>query len=205
MGLQKDQKGIKYNLLCSCGNTGLSQSSPLVKGKSKSCGCLQKEIVGALKRTHGKCGTRTYKTWEMMVQRCTNINYDSYPDYGGKGVRVCESWLESFEAFYFDMGDRPAMTSLNRKINEETGSPYAVYSKDTCEWASNTTQAFDKNIYPNNTSGRTGVSLCKKTGSWKAYISKDNVTHNLGKFRDFESAKIAREKAELEFYGYLKN
>lgn len=84
---------------------------------------------GRFKKTHGKSYDREYKTYHAMIQRCTNANDPSYPRYGGKGVVICDRWLESFENFYADMGTRPARTTLDR-INGTLG-----YEPGNCRWA----------------------------------------------------------------------
>ena len=75
-----------------------------------------------------------YHSWSCMLQRCTNPTRKSYKHYGGKGVRVCDRWLQ-FENFLADMGSRPAGLSLDRI--DVTGD----YTKENCRWADNTTQA----------------------------------------------------------------
>jgi len=74
----------------------------------------------------------------MMVQRCTNPNYDQFRDYGGRGIQVCERWRTSFEAFLEDMGERPAGTTLDR----ENGDGH--YEPSNCRWATNRTQSRNK-------------------------------------------------------------
>jgi hypothetical protein len=132
-----------------------------------------------------------------MKARCLNPDDKSYPDYGGKGIIVCERWL-AFENFYADMSDRPEGMTLNR-INGAM-----CYSKETCEWASLTLQAYDKPKQSNNTSGRTGVYWRKDRGVWMAKIFKEGRRVHIGSFATVEDASAAREKAEKEFYGFTK-
>lgn len=86
-------------------------------------------MKGQFEKTHGKSYSRVYKSYWAMLQRCTNPKDPSYGTYGGAGIAVCDRWLESFENFYADMGDRPPHRSLDR-INGRLG-----YEPGNCRWA----------------------------------------------------------------------
>ena len=116
-----------YHVLCKsgCGEVRNVYLSALTHAKSKSCGCLHKEVV----TTHGHNGKRTYKSYHSMKQRCLNSNHHAWEFYGGRGIDICNRWLLSFENFLEDMGERPEGTSLDR-IDGDKG-----YSKTNCRWA----------------------------------------------------------------------
>lgn len=85
--------------------------------------------------THGMFGTREYRAWNSMKDRCLNTKHPRYKDYGGRGITICDEWKTSFEKFFKDMGYVPDGYSLERKRNNEG------YYKDNCEWASAKAQA----------------------------------------------------------------
>lgn len=108
-----------WNCLCECGNVTYSSSKNLLSGASQSCGCAR---ITATKLTNTKHGFSVrgkehplYKIWNGIKRRCYNKKDKSYPDYGGRGIKVCERWLHSFENFLTDMGERPEGMSIERK------------------------------------------------------------------------------------------
>jgi hypothetical protein len=110
---------------CDCGEERLVWATTLIQGLTKGCGC------GHIK--HGCTAknqvTRTYNSWSMMLQRCTNSKRESWKDYGGRGITVFERWY-SFENFLADLGERPPGTTLDRFPNNDGN-----YEPGNVRWA----------------------------------------------------------------------
>lgn len=111
-----------WNCVCDCGNTTVSEQYALTHGNAMSCGCLTREMVSKACTIHGQAWprkTRVYAIWSAMLQRCSNPNCRLYKNYGGRGIRVCESWRTSFNSFQADIGTRPSRRhSIDRKDND---------------------------------------------------------------------------------------
>lgn len=100
---------------------------------------------------YGKRGTpeyKTYRVWQLMIQRCHNSLNDHYHRYGGRGITVCEKWRTSFSEFLKDMGPRPDGSTLDRFPNNDGN-----YESSNCRWASAGQQARNtrRNIKINGT------------------------------------------------------
>ena len=128
--------GATWECRCSCGNMLIVTSNNLTTGNTKSCGCLPRE--GAL--THGdwrgRRATKEYAAWSGMKTRCGNPKHNRWKNYGGRGIRVCDRWLNSFENFLADMGRKPLPElSLDRIDND------GDYEPGNVRWATATEQA----------------------------------------------------------------
>ncbi len=125
----------RFKCLCDCGNYAVIQLSNLKIGHTKSCGCKTKQMVGMANKTHGMSHTTEYKSYRKMIERCFYEKDINYHNYGGRGITVCDRWLESFDNFFEDMGYKPTLKhSIER---ENTNGNYEPYN---CVWATKKVQ-----------------------------------------------------------------
>lgn len=146
---------LQWLCLCNCGQETVVIGDHLKNSHTQSCGCLRSKT--AIK-THSKHGhyvngkqSRIYESWASMIQRCTNPNHKYWEDYGGRGITICEEWLE-FTNFLKDMKERPPGCTIERRENEEG------YSPENCYWATRRQQA--RNMRKNRLETYDGKTQC---------------------------------------------
>lgn len=169
---RSDRVHFTWECVCRCGKTKEVRGNHLLKGLVQSCGCLQKETMarnGKGTRTHGKTGSVEHRAWIAIKQRCCDQNSESWNNYGGRGIKICDRWM-SFDNFIKDMGMRPSPKhSINRKDNN------GDYTPCNCEWAVAKVQ--QRNKRTNRLITYKGVTRC--IAEWAEVTGLHKVTIKL--------------------------
>lgn len=132
---------------CDCGNIFETRLDALKDGTTYSCGCYHHDLCkqGTKPIEHGMTDSRLYNVWQGMKQRCYYPKHNRYNDYGGRGIRICEEWKHSFQAFYswaiqngYDKNAKRNQCTIDR-INVNGN-----YEPDNCRWVSQSVQNINK-------------------------------------------------------------
>jgi hypothetical protein len=113
---------------CDCGREKSVMANHLKTNRTTSCGCARAEMLSARRKTHGMTESREYRAWCHMKERCLNPNTEGFEFWGGRGIKVCERWMNSFESFFEDMGACPTGYTLDRRETD------GHYEPGNCRW-----------------------------------------------------------------------
>lgn len=152
--------------MCDCGNEKVIDKYSLTNKATKSCGCLLTEFNNTRKVQSAGHENRIYRIWHGMKNRCKNPNSKDYPNYGGRGITVCEEWdtdFRSFRSWAFENGYSDDL-SIDR-IDNNKG-----YSPSNCRWADLSTQNSNRRV--------TTVEIRGKQMSFREIANEFNINYS---------------------------
>lgn len=200
--LDHKKKYNKYYLCkCTCGNTCVVFRSHLISGHTKSCGCTSNKRRRESLTTHGKSGSKLYKVYYEIRNRCCNPHSNNYYKYGAKGITICKEWLENFNNFY----NWAIANGYKEGLSIDRINTLKNYSPDNCRWVNSQVQAMNKPLSKANTSGYLGVNFNKSKNKWVARIIINGVRKEIGTYDTAEEAHTARISKIKELNNSLLN
>lgn len=182
----------RVRVRCQCGIEKMVSVYDLVDGKTRSCGCGQRQGM----TTHGATGTRLYRVWGGMRQRCDNPRATGFENYGGRGVRVCRAWqsFEKFATWATTHGYRDDLTLDRKRTNGN-------YQPSNCRFVRWRVQAQSHRKRRGSKTPYIGVVRDERTGRHVTYAQGfDKRSRNLGVFDDPFSAAWVRDTYVRRFY-----
>lgn len=160
----------RWNCICDCGNSTITTSYNLRKGRAKSCGCLSLEKIKKINTKHGYRHTRLYRIWCGIKKRCYNTRYEYYDRYGGRGIEVCKEWRNNFINFKNWSIENGYSDNLEIDRIDNNGD----YEPSNCRWRNRTTQVRNRS----NTINLEHNGECKTLIEWcKQYNTNYKLAH----------------------------
>lgn len=183
---ETSKKKARYGLFkCFCGKEFKTQSHAVNNKLIISCGCSR--------TTHNQTNHKLYIVWNNMIKRCTDKNNKAYKNYGGRGITVCERWLD-VNNFIEDMYPSHKDGLSIDRIDNNKG-----YSKDNCRWVNKNIQSRNtRKIMSTNNSNYRGVSWHKQRQKWRVAISINNKSIHIGLFDNPLDGALAYDNYIIE-------
>ena len=187
-----------------CGNEFKAQVQHINSGATISCGCYNKRRASETHKTHGLVETRLYRIWASIKDRTLNPKYKRYNDYGGRGINICEDWLDirNFYNWAMENGyEENKGLSIDRIDNDGN------YEPSNCRWTTNIIQSRNRRIRKDNTSGYKGVNYNKRDGNYQTGICIKSKRIHLGYYNTPVEGAIAYNNYIIEnnLEGFILN
>jgi hypothetical protein len=181
---------------CDCGNIKTAVGEYLRNGRIKSCGCYQKEMATKANTIHGLSETSLFKIWSGIKGRCFNLRAKSYKYYGGRGITLCDEWLE-FLPFY----EWAMIHGYQKRLTIERVDNDGNYCPGNCVFATWVEQAHNQGVRKDNRTGHAGIHWNRKCKKYVVYINNNLKRIHLGSFVNIQDAATARKAAEIKYWG----
>jgi len=192
---------VKWEVKCDCGEIREVTGGSLKSGNTKSCGCLKKEVTVEYNKNnkviHGLSRNKLYQVHIGMVKRCYDSSRPKYKDWGGRGITVCEEWLDkesglkSFVEWAENNGYEKGL-DLDREDNDGN------YEPSNCRFISHRDNCLNRRKRTDNTSGYVGVGYEERSSIWRSQIQVNGKKKNIGRFQTKQEAVEARNNYIIE-------
>lgn len=206
LGMQYPNENSKekrrYGLFkCYCGSEFKAQTTTIKTGHTTSCGCYRRQMLKEKQTKHGLRYHSIYKFWKSMIYRCTNPKYKKYKDYGGRGITVCDRWLD-VRNFIEDM-----YPTYEKGLSIDRINNNGNYELSNCRWTTMAVQQINKRVLMStNKSGYRGVSFDKKFKKFRVRININRKEILLGYFDNaIDGAKVYNKYVIDNNLGYPLN
>lgn len=122
---------------CDCGNERNISANSLHNGTSASCGCMRRELAAEKHTKHNHCHSRLYTIYNNMKARCYRVTNHKYPRYGGRGIKLCDEWLNDFGKFF----DWAMANGYQENLTIDRIDNDGDYEPSNCRWVTNVEQS----------------------------------------------------------------
>ncbi len=179
-----------YRCECECGAVVSVRRDHLRSGRTQSCGCYRREVSIERFTVHRGQATRLYRIWKNMKARCGNPNVPNYKAYGARGIRVCQEWVDDFEAFR----DWALANGYREDLSIDRIDNDGPYSPDNCRWASAQHQAVNRSSSHFVTVG--GADFCLSDAAKLLGVRYETLrtAYQQGKHEQVIDAALARQR-----------
>ena len=201
---EKSKQKTRYGMYkCGfCGTEFKSNTGNIKNKHTKSCGCHKKRRIKEVHKTHGLGATKLYSIWGTLKARVLNLKYKDYYNYGGRGITICEDWLD-IHNFY----DWAISNGYSDELSIDRIDNDGNYEPSNCRWTTKIIQARNTRIPKNNTSGYKGVSFKKGNNKFIAQICVNYRKIYLGSFSTVIDGAVAYNNYIIEnnLEGFILN
>lgn len=162
-----------FKCQCECGNIKEVQLYCLRNGHSTSCGCEQRKRASEANLKHGLTDKHPlYCTWKNMKKRCNSPYSSEYSNYGGRGIKICKEWLDSFNCFY----EWAINNGWNKSLTIDRIDVNGNYCPENCRWVDIKTQM-------NNTTKNHYIEYNGNTFTLSTLAEHLNIPYNIVRYR----------------------